>query len=382
MNEGLFGGENALLGIALRENNDKRRFLICNKLQAKHIPVSPEAALEYFGKLGNLVASGCRRDERILVVGFAETATAVGAVVADYLCQVRNDIVYCHTSREPLPREALVAEFFEEHSHAVNQAFYLNGCNLCEFDRIVFVEDEVTTGRTILNFLAVLREKQLLAKRVCITVAALVFGDIDRTKFHGWNVDFYCLAKVDTYAISVSGTGENLAEKNLAMEDLAETRFYDGVYDAPPEIRLPGMMNPRLGVYAAEYKARCARFAEEVVALADIRGKNILVIGAEEFMYPALSVGAKAAESAASVRCHSTTRTPIVPLKLPNYPIRERVALKSLYDADRRTYLYNLASRDTVIVVTDAKESSGGERGLFEALRDYGNTDVRLVRWI
>ncbi|MDR2137474.1 MAG: phosphoribosyltransferase family protein [Synergistaceae bacterium] len=376
MSERVFGGGNALFGIALRENNTRRRFLICNRLQAKHIPADPAMTLDYFGKLGNLAASGCRRDERILVIGFAETATAVGAAVADCLRRVGDDVVYCHTSREALPREALVAEFFEEHSHAVNQALYLDGFDIRGFGRIVFVEDEVTTGRTILNFLSVLREKKLLPERVGITVAALVFGDIDRTKFDEYDVDFYCLAKVDTAALSVPEAEGNI-EGNLI-----ESRFYDGVYDAPPEIRLPGMMNPRLGVSAAEYKARCLKFAEDVVALVDVRDKSILVIGTEEFMYPALFVGAKAAESAASVRCHSTTRTPIVPLDLPHYPITERAALRSLYDAERRTYLYNLASCDSVIVVTDAKELSGGERGLYRALRDRGNTDVRLVRWI
>jgi orotate phosphoribosyltransferase len=371
MNKGAFDGENSSLGIALRENNARRRFLICNKLQAKHIPADPKVTLDYFGELGNL-AAGRHQGERTLVVGFAETATAVGAVVADRLCRARSDVVYCHTSREPLPREALVAEFLEEHSHAVNQALYLDGFDIREFGRIVFVEDEVTTGRTILNFLAVLREKKLLAEGVRITVAALVFGDIDKTKFDRYDVDFCCLARVDTSALSIP-EAEGAA---------VETRFYDGACDAPPETRLPGMMDPRLGVRLTEYKARCAKFAGDAAALVDVWGKDVLVIGAEEFMYPALLVASKAAESAASVKCHSTTRTPIVPLSLPNYPITERIALRSLYDVERRTYLYNLASYDSVIVVTDAKELSGGERGLYRALRDWGNTDVHLARWI
>ena len=371
MNENFFDGKNSLLGIALRENNAKRRFLICNKRQAKHIPADPRVTLEYFGELGKLVV-GCHQGERTLVVGFAETATAVGAAVADCLCSVRSDVAYCHTSRESLPREALVAEFFEEHSHAVNQALYLDGFDIREFGRIVFVEDEVTTGNTILNFLAVLRGKKLLAERVRITVAALVFGDIDKTKFNRYDVDFCCLARIDASAPSVPDSGGNVVK----------TRFYDEAHDAPPETRLPGMMNPRLGVSMTEYKGRCVKFAEDVVDFMDIGAKNVLVIGTEEFMYPALLVAAKAEESALSVRCHSTTRTPIVPLSLPGYPITARVALRSLYDAERRAYLYNLASYDSVILVTDAKELSGGERGLCRALFDCGNTDIRLARWI
>ena len=65
------------LRIAKRYNNPKRSYLLVNPLQAKHIPVSPAAALEMMGALGDQVAA--KYPEARLVIGFAETATAIGA---------------------------------------------------------------------------------------------------------------------------------------------------------------------------------------------------------------------------------------------------------------------------------------------------------------
>ena len=69
------------LRIAKRYNNPKRSYLLVNPLQAKHIPVSPAAALEMMGALGDQVAA--KYPEARLVIGFAETATAIGAAAQD-----------------------------------------------------------------------------------------------------------------------------------------------------------------------------------------------------------------------------------------------------------------------------------------------------------
>jgi len=42
--------------------------------------------------------------------------------------------------------------FEEEHSHASSQKLLFNPKELPDFDRILFIEDEITTGNTILNF--------------------------------------------------------------------------------------------------------------------------------------------------------------------------------------------------------------------------------------
>ena len=135
------------LRIAKRYNNPKRSYLLVNPLQAKHIPVSPTAALEMMSALGGQVAA--RYPEARLVIGFAETATAVGAAVAAPLGEACVDI---HPPRAPRGGDRIL--FQEEHSHAVEHQ--LSAEHLEEWiDRspaVVFVDDEFSTGRPLIKW--------------------------------------------------------------------------------------------------------------------------------------------------------------------------------------------------------------------------------------
>ena len=142
------------LRIAKRYNNPKRSYLLVNPLQAKHIPVSPAAALEMMGALGDQVAA--KYPEARLVIGFAETATAIGAAVA---ARLGPDCLYVHTTREALDGDWIL--FREEHSHAAEHRLCAD--QLADWiDRspaIVFVDDEFSTGRTLINMVQQLRER-------------------------------------------------------------------------------------------------------------------------------------------------------------------------------------------------------------------------------
>ena len=142
------------LRIAKRYNNPKRSYLLVNPLQAKHIPVSPAAALEMSGCRGDQVAA--KYPEARLVIGFAETATAIGAAVA---ARLGPDCLYVHTTREALDGDWIL--FREEHSHAAEHRLCAD--QLADWiDRspaIVFVDDEFSTGRTLINMVQQLRER-------------------------------------------------------------------------------------------------------------------------------------------------------------------------------------------------------------------------------
>ena len=69
-----------LLQVAKRYRNNRRLSLLVNPLQGKHIPVSPEISLEMMRTLGGQLAK--KYPEARFVVGFAETATAIGAAAA------------------------------------------------------------------------------------------------------------------------------------------------------------------------------------------------------------------------------------------------------------------------------------------------------------
>lgn len=331
------------LKIAMRDSNIATRpYVIVNTLLAKHLPVTPSISLECFNKLGKKVADLCK-NEKVLVIGFAETATAVGAEVASCI----DNAVYVHTTREiiDLNKSDLVVDFLEEHSHSKNQSLYLLKVfkDLSKFDTIVFVEDEITTGKTILNFL-----KNIDCKAKII-VCALVFNNFKEQIFEDYNAKFCCLKKIGY-------------SHEIFLETLADTR---------------------LGVSAIDYKTQCTNIitgAIKAMDYNDIKNKDILVIGTEEFMYPALLFGKKLEYFANSVASHSTTRSPITPKTDKGYPINSREEFKSVYDDERVTYLYNLKKYDTVIILTNSKTGDFNE--LKEILQNYNNQIIYIMRFV
>ena len=144
-----------LLRIAKRFNNPKRTYLLVDPLQAKHIPVSPGRALEMMESLGDLLKKypGPR-----LVIGFAETATAIGAAAAS---RSPGECVYLHTTREELPGAEDWILFSEEHSHAVEQKLWGGGLTerIDRAEHIIFVDDEISTGKTLINMAAQLHAR-------------------------------------------------------------------------------------------------------------------------------------------------------------------------------------------------------------------------------
>lgn len=106
------------LRVAKRYRNAKRAYLLVNPLQAKHMPVSPTEALTMMRTLGE----GLRQEfpGARLVLGFAETATALGAAVASRL---GPDCAFLTTTREAGEGSGWV-RFLEEHSHAAEQKLW------------------------------------------------------------------------------------------------------------------------------------------------------------------------------------------------------------------------------------------------------------------
>lgn len=343
------------LRLAKRAHNPKRTYLLVNPLQAKHLPVSPTRALEMMWVLGNALAA--EFPETRLVIGFAETATAIGAMAASCF---DDGCVYVHTTREPLQSGSFL-EFREEHSHAVEQTLYCGEMEawLAETPTVIFIDDEISTGKTILNMAAQLKARfpQLREKRL---VAASVMNRVrpaDEARLAAAGV-------VCRYLVKLPQTDYTQAVERFAITEAVE----------PPELpgprewrRLPpaALRKPRMGVPAFDYLDACRRGAEKLLPhfqeLLDPAGK-VLVLGTEEYMFPALVLGAVLENLGgfAHVRCHATTRSPIGICGQPDYPVREGWRLKSLYDPDRVTYLYNLERYDGVIVASDG----GGEAGL------------------
>ena len=147
--------EQNLITIAKRDHNKKRTFLLVNPLQGKHLPVSPSAADELFQTLGAKVFAGASASENTIIMGFAGTATAIGAALAGCAPFATR---YIHTTREPIPNRQYLF-FSESHSHATEQKLIKDFLDqeLTADTHIIFAEDEVTTGNPIQNILSLIQ---------------------------------------------------------------------------------------------------------------------------------------------------------------------------------------------------------------------------------
>ncbi len=363
--------EQELAAVAKRENNKKRTWLVVNRLQGKHVPVSPGKALRMFGSLAELLLEEYR-GERLLLIGFAETATAVGAAVAEKL-----GALYIQTTREQI-QDVEYFYFSEQHSHATEQKLVKDDLDrvMERVDWIIFIEDEITTGNTIRNIIELL--KKAYPGCAGFSAASLLNG----------------MAK--TYQEEYAKSGIRLHWLLRTCHDSYEERAADCRGDGichgcdsslpavvPEEYRISGCRDARRLTDGTLYKTACRQMGREAVErLQPVRGERILVIGTEEFMYPALVLASMLEEKTGWVRCHSTTRSPILVSSEAWYPLHERYELRSLYDRQRTTFLYDLSAYDRVCMVTDAgEEEKEGLYSLINALVSCGNERICVIRW-
>lgn len=338
------------LRVAKRYRNAKRAYLLVNPLQAKHMPVSPTEALTMMRTLGEWLRQefpGAR-----LVLGFAETATALGAAVASRL---GPDCAFLTTTREAGEGPGWV-RFLEEHSHAAEQKLWGGDLDalLQETDTVLFVDDEISTGKTLRNMVAQLTARWPALGEKTLVAASLLNRVTPEQEEALVDAGITCRCLV-----------------RLPQEDHTAQVADWTVTEAPPAVpqnlsfrqeTLPGegLLDPRKTLRIGAYDGSCQAVAEAMLSRAlgpvDTLGKT-LVLGTEECMYPALRLGERLERLGAEVYCHATTRSPIGLCHAPGYPIRSGWKLPSFYEEGRDTYVYNLAPYDTVIVLSDTKKT-------------------------
>ncbi|MGV9315989.1 phosphoribosyltransferase [Streptomyces sp. NPDC003691] len=156
---GLDGDEElrSLLGLALRRNPKRAHLLVSNVL-GKHIPQSPAVVYESGHGLGVRVRALLGEEEaaRAVVLGYAETATGLGHAVADGL----GLAPYLHSTRRPVPGVATAGGFEESHSHHTSHLLLPEDPELLAGPGpLVLVDDEFSTGNTVLNTVRTLHER-------------------------------------------------------------------------------------------------------------------------------------------------------------------------------------------------------------------------------
>ena len=358
--------------------NKKRGFLFVSKILGKHLPVNPYKPLLASGLLAStyyervtcqaveelsdirkgflsdqseeikrayelLQVSPLTLQEPQIVIGFAETATALGHAVFD--CFQKG--YYIHTTRENVSDLMPELNFKEEHSHAVDQRCYANRSILEKPHPIVLVDDEITTGKTCLNIIRELHAKyprqhyavlslldwraedhiehyQALEKELGITirVESLLKGTIS---FEGKPLE---RPMNDFHAIEKPSMETVINRINLASEfqSLPESGYlsYSGRFGIKESDK-------------AKIEESC-QSASKHLNKEQLRGKT-LCLGTGEFMYIPMKI---ASYLDGDVSYHSTTRSPIQPVNLDHYAITKGFTFQNPEDHSIQHYVYNI----------------------------------------
>lgn len=358
--------------IAKRHNNPKRDFLFVNTLLGKHIAVQGRDALMMHRALGDKVYELFKEkgweNKKVLLVGFAETATALAQNIMFYSLKFKekfplNIVGYTQTTREELPSNQYTnIAFEEEHSHATSQKLYFD--KELDYDVVLFVEDEITTGNTILNFISQF-EKHQSGKDYAVASILNWQNDKDAKTFSekGVEVAFLVRGKMKTELPSFS---------------IKEGKEYDLYQDEVNyKANLSLRNNPRLPMTVEEF-SEYVTFGDnkdkefsKLISLKDSK-KKTLIIGTEENMFVPIFF---AIIIDADVK--ATTRSPIESSLENGYPISSRLKLNSAYESGRVTYLYDMDLGDyEQFVIFVEEESPVFEDELTKFLSTYGEVKV------
>ncbi|WP_049962702.1 phosphoribosyltransferase domain-containing protein [Ruminococcus sp. HUN007] len=359
-----------LVKMVKRDNNPKRNYLLVNSRQGKHIPTDPEQVSYLCTTLAGEIKKSIET-EKILFIGFAETATAIGAMTAARFI----NSYYIHTTREKDETRTPVAVFSEEHSHATEQYLYCDDWDkvIKGLRYIVFIDDEVTTGKTVLNFIDALKQYDDLPWGLKFAVCSLLNGMSEETEeyFRQNEIDVQWLVKIKASPDS---------DETYTCEPKCKKRTSDYEFT---EKHISGKVDPRKGLKAKDYKMACTNLAKQITAeIPHSQKQRIAVIGTEECMYPAIMTASRLVMDKVTAVTHSTTRSPIVPEATTRYPLFSRYEVDSFYEKGRKTYIYNSdeTEYDHVIVVTDS-ENEDYDFSSFAAAFPL-TKKFTLVRWV
>ncbi len=411
-------GLDALLGLALRDN-PKRAQLVVSRVLGKHLPVAPHRARAAGLLLAGLVAQSLSDssppqgrdlppgrgpgapagalDDRAwvdrnavaslpagpVVLGFCETATALGHVVAEAFAGA----CYVHTTRRPDPAVPPTAGFDEEHSHAVSHVLQLRDPTVLDDPcrPLVLVDDELSTGTTALNTIAALhrlrpRDRYLVATLLDLRPPGVRQAFADRAERLGVRVDVVALLAgsldlpPDVLDRAV-GLRAELARVPVAPPPSGHGRVR--ALRAPWPAGLP--LGGRTGLTTSGRPGQMVESALTATGdllTARLSGGRVLVLGTEELMWAPLRL---AALLPGDVRYQSTTRSPVLPADVAGYAVRRAVHFPAPDEPGRTSRLHGLGddTYDDIVVVTD--RTCDAALPLAEALRPWAHDGVHVL---
>ena len=378
----------ALFLMAARKNA-KRSFLFVSKILGKHIPTHPfipliggaALAARYASMLYNenrledhcnfaqaLVDWQVRDDmwdyirhnplplpDKTVFIGFAETATALGHAM--FSCFFEN-AQYIHTTRENIVDIDQVLQFAEEHSHATEHYCYAVDPTLFDNeDMVVLVDDEITTGKSALNFIKAIQNQYPRKKYGVVSI--LDWRSVaDQQRFKDVENELgICIHTISLVSGRITVSGQPVVghqqHKNLTgqMQPVVEMIVLE--HELGPLLKLSSLNSNhgestvpylhstgRFGISSKEQAHLEANFQKVGSFLKNKRkGHKTLCLGTGEFMYIPFKIAGYMGDG---VSVQSTTRSPIHPAQHAGYAVKQVISFPSFDDNLLMNYVYNI----------------------------------------
>lgn len=355
-----------LVGLAIRRN-PRRAHLLVSTVLAKHVPTDPGLIRRAGLLLGSLAQRAVKThsDRPILVLGNAETATALGHCVAEAM-----SAPYLHSTRRTVPSAEPIGHFEEPHSHAPShQLLPTDPAPLRDPDTtIVLVDDELSTGTTALGTIRALhriaphrgyvlanlidvRDDSSLARADAL--AAELGTRIEAVSLVSGRVDLPpdILTAGEELVSRVDGerpTATDPAQK--CVPETIQLNWPTGIPDGGRH----GMTNDQTVALGDAAESAGARLAESLTGSGMVH-----VLGTEEFMYTPLRIADAMTSRAPArqIRFSTTTRSPVLAVDETDYAIRTRISFPSHddpADGPGPRFAYNVGNPGTVVLVVDS----------------------------
>ena len=317
-----------LCGFGCRRSR-KRGFVFMSKVLGKHYPVRPSRMAEIHARLAALL---CPLAGGTVVVALAETAVALGQGIYECLLGLTRstEILFLHTTRYRLDRP-LALQFEESHSHAPEHLLYepadsVDGRLFRNAASLILIDDEVTTGGTLVNLVLAYRRVNPRLERLQIVTLTDWLDELSRadvrqriglpTEFHSLLQGSYTFrpnAQFDPgCAPAAVGRGE-LKDHCLAVNF------------------------GRVGI-----RRRLDFDFQDLLRQVDWQPeRRTLVLGTGEFMYPPYRLACFLEQQGCNVQFQATTRSPL----LVGDDIASSIEFVDNYHDEIPNFVYNVAGR-------------------------------------
>lgn len=412
-----------LFQMAARKNK-KRSFLFVSKVLGKHIPINPKMGLLTGALLANRyvetvkgIETGCREellfsflndcegyrddpfiDERInpVIIGFAETATALGHAFYHSFKQA----YFFHTTREELVGIKPVITFEEEHSHATSHRCYIDESILKNDREIILVDDEMTTGKTNVNIIRSIHAR--FPRKMYTVVSILDWRAEGNLRLYknleqelGITIHSVSLLKGKIQLSGSTEMAEQLTdESKIACHTAAVSTIY--INELFPEelksinyssISQEGEIRNisystetgRFGLSAGLNKQidqMLRKMGEFLTSIAT--GKKVLCLGTGEFMYVPMKLASYMGQG---VNYQSTTRSPIYIEDKEKYAVKYGVAFQNPEDWGIKQFVYNIPPNkyDQLFVFFEREVSMNKLQPMLNELMKANIPEIKVV---